>query len=151
MPHVLIDPEVARRHRLTGGLAAAAVAAIVAGAAILLGPDRTVTPSRPGFATNSPAAALLTVTGVLRAVGGPAIATPRGLPGIVAFTGRHGTSFTARTGTDGRFTVKVPPGYYDVTGTSPLYNDGRAACRAASPAVVEAAQMPTVDVDCVEK
>ena len=61
-----------------------------------------------------------TVTGQLLRVGGPAPGSPVAIPGSVTLqevsTGRR---FRASTATDGRFSVKVPAGTYEVSGQSP--------------------------------
>jgi hypothetical protein len=142
---------LARRRRLVGGLAALAVTGILAAGAVLLGPANTSAPSRPGPQPTGRSGRLVTVTGLLRAAGSPANATPHGLPGTIAFAASNGTIYIGRATSDGRFTVALPAGRYMVTGTSPLYNDGHAACRAASVVIVSGPQTPVIDVDCIEK
>jgi hypothetical protein len=51
-------------------------------------------------------------------------------------------------GADGRYSVRVPAGTYAVTGRSPLYQDGAAACRAAALATVTSGHRTEADVLC---
>jgi hypothetical protein len=58
----------------------------------------------------------------------------------------------ARTAPDGEFSITVPPGRYQVSGTSPLINsDGRPMTCFADPQLVTISQnvpAPEVDVFC---
>lgn len=139
-----------RRRRFIGGFTALAVVAVLLGSGVLLGSANTPTPNVPRPSADG-SSDLVTVTGVLRVVGGVAISISHGVPGTVTFVGPTGGRFTAAAGSDGRFTIVVPVGRYIVTGTSPLYNDGKAACRAFSPVIVEGPRIPAVAVECVEK
>ena len=52
-------------------------------------------------------------------------------------------------GADGTFSVTVDPGTYEVVGTSPNYNGGRATCTTRPRTVrVRAGQHVDVDVQC---
>jgi hypothetical protein len=70
------------------------------------------------------------VPGRFVAVGGPAPGAPRPLPGTITARATTGQSFTAAVGHDGRFTLSLPPGRYQVTGHSPLINSGHTPCPA---------------------
>lgn len=55
---------------------------------------------------------------------------------------------TAAMSEQGRFTADLRPGTYVVTGTSPDYDTGGAACEAAHPVRVNAGETVSVDVIC---
>lgn len=88
-----------------------------------------------------------TLTGVLRATGGPSGATQPGLPGKVSFES-GGKRTTATASPDGTFSVTLPPGEYRVTGTSPQYGSGEGICRTDSPVKVGKSQVRGVVVAC---
>ena len=68
-----------------------------------------------------------TVMGDFVRVGGPAPGTAVPLTGTISFVqGSH--SLTFPVGRDGRFTVLLPAGRYDVKGTSPQIQDGASTC-----------------------
>ena len=138
-----------RRSHLVGGIAAAVVAVVLGGIGGIRAwsGDTNRPPTEPG------AAATVSATGILRAVGGPAGVGPRGLSGTVVFLNRGAKVGSARTDSDGRFTILVPAGRYVVIGTSPQYNDGAGTCRARSAVTVAAGGPvpPEIDVDCVER
>jgi hypothetical protein len=54
-------------------------------------------------------------------------------------------------GSDGRYTMQLPPGTYTVTGTSPAYNDGNSPCPANGKVIVVRNQEHTADVYCQAK
>jgi len=93
-----------------------------------------------------------TLSGLLLRVGGPvsrpdAQPSPLPLTGHVVATGRAG-SFTATMGTDGRYTLQLPPGSYAVTGTSPQINGGNSTCPANRKVSVGRHQKLSADVYC---
>ncbi len=55
------------------------------------------------------------------------------LPGKIEARDSAGNVFSVTVGSDGRFRLSLPPGTYQVTGTSPLIDDGKARCDAAKP------------------
>lgn len=88
-----------------------------------------------------------TVTGTLRMTGGPSGATQPGVPGKVVFqTGSERVVVTAAT--DGAFSAALPPGRYEVTGSSPLYGSGQGVCRTDTPVVVASSSVAGVIVAC---
>jgi hypothetical protein len=90
-----------------------------------------------------------TIHGRLAAVGGPAPGAPRPLPGTV--TVRTPTSeITVPVGKDGRYSVEVAPGHYQVEGHSPYYGDNKYLCRAAQPVTAGASAQATANVYCQE-
>jgi hypothetical protein len=90
------------------------------------------------------------VLGTLEAVGGPAPGTPRPLRGSITLRDSGGTAFTATAGSDGVFSVRVPPGSYTITGRSPLYDSGNVDCPSIAPATVTAGATIRVVVACQE-
>ena len=92
-----------------------------------------------------------TLTGHVYMVGGPVVRGPgpaaRPLAGRVVATGGAG-SYTADVGSDGAYTLQVPPGRYEVSATSPSYNDGLSPCRVAGTVIVAANTERTVDIYC---
>jgi hypothetical protein len=94
-------------------------------------------------------------SGTLEEVGGPPPGLRLGVPGKVSFV-RVGAGrkqvLKARTAPDGEFSITVPPGRYQVSGTSPLINsDGRPMTCFADPQLVTISQnvpAPEVDVFC---
>ena len=100
-----------------------------------------------GLASAGLASAEGTLTGHLYGVGGPAPGAPRPWPGTVTLTG-PGVHRAIAVGAGGRYSVRVPPGTYAVTGRSPLYQDGAAACRATGPATVTSGHRTEADVLC---
>jgi hypothetical protein len=91
-----------------------------------------------------------TVTGVLRATGGPFGAPQPGVPGKVVFE-RGGTRTTATASGDGTFSVSLAPGVYEVTGTSPQYGSGEGICRTDAPVTVGESPVQGVVVACSRK
>jgi hypothetical protein len=53
-------------------------------------------------------------------------------------------------GSDGSYSISVPPGRYSVVGTSPLYNSGRTRCFAMRPVTVSDGTDVVADVLCQE-
>ena len=72
------------------------------------------------------------ISGHLLMVGGPANAR---IP-VEGMVSVDGTDFTVAVGSDGSFSVQVPPGLYRLTGTSPKYGGGAGHCEALKPTVV---------------
>jgi hypothetical protein len=70
------------------------------------------------------------VTGRFARVGGPAPGAPFPLPGTITARSATGQTYTVTAGRDGRFTLSLPPGRYQVTGRSPLIESGHATCPA---------------------
>jgi hypothetical protein len=125
------------------GRLAGALMVVIGGALLLAGcSSGTSTP---------PKAVSGTVTGILEAVGGAAPGTPRPLVGTVSIHGARGTTITAKTGSDGRFSVRVAAGSYTVTGRSPLYQGGKANCTASGSITVTGGATKRVLVACQEK
>src|SRR5690242_10923336 len=65
------------------------------------------------------------VDGHLIAVGGPPGTADRALRGKLRITGADGSVVTHDIGTDGRYDIRLSPGDYTITATSPAYEDGR--------------------------
>ena len=72
------------------------------------------------------------VPGTFVRVGGPAPGSPVPLPGTVTARTATGQTFTATADRNGRFTLSLPPGSYQVTGRSPLIESGQATCAATA-------------------
>jgi hypothetical protein len=91
---------------------------------------------------SSPQPATGTISGRLLAVGGPADDTwPLGGRSFAAIRGNifvptGSGRFTASVGSDGEYSITVPPGQYTVEGRSPQYNGGRTPCLAAKMPVI---------------
>ena len=72
------------------------------------------------------------VPGTFLVAGGPAPGSPRPLSGTITARAASGQTFTATAGRNGRFTLSLPPGSYQVTGRSPLMQSGQMICAATS-------------------
>ena len=90
-----------------------------------------------------------TLSGHLFAVGGLAPGF-RPLNGTVTIVQGPDRSSTVSVGTDGRFSIAVPPGRYLLEGRSPLYDGGKGTCRADRPATVRAGATVVANVYCQE-
>jgi hypothetical protein len=55
---------------------------------------------------------------------------------------------TIDVGSDGTFSIWVPPGRYSLTGHSPLYGGGEYLCRGLTPVTVHMGQTTSTDVGC---
>jgi hypothetical protein len=102
------------------------------------------------YVSGTPVLDIGRVHGHLSAVGGPAPGSRRPLSGEVTATGRNVTR-TVQIGTDGSFSLTLPPGSYTLTGHSPDYGSGTAVCRTAHGTVrVRSTKAVTADVLCQE-
>jgi hypothetical protein len=86
------------------------------------------------------------ISGTLREIGGPRPGLDRSVPGTISIEG-DSTAVAASTST-GEFSVRVPVGTYNVTGTSPLVNEGREKCVVSDPVIVENGRTTRVTVVC---
>lgn len=95
------------------------------------------------------------VVGVFKLVGGPppGVSIPTG--GTVIFVkvlGKHSTMVTASfsVGSTGHFTVRIPPGRYEVTGNSPKFivQGERGLCGSVHPINIKAKERTSVFVQC---
>ena len=93
-----------------------------------------------------------TLSGQLLAVGGPAQGTNRPLPGtvIAANTDTH-EHHSVSVGSDGRYSLHLPPGNYTIAGRSPSYGDDAYLCAAQQPIRIAAATTAHADVTCEER
>jgi hypothetical protein len=115
--------------------------------------------SKPRATASTAPAGEGTVTGTLQLVGGPAPGTASPAAGeVYAFTSAGLTGKpTARvkTGSDGSFSLNLPPGTYYLAATSPSFNIDPAPatppCRGDGPAVVSRGSTGLVDVVCEMK
>ena len=82
--------------------------------------------------------------------GGPFGASQPGVPGKVTFTNNRYTA-SATAGPDGAFTLRLPPGPYTATGTSPQHGDGKGGCRADEVVAVGSRGIAGVVVACSRK
>jgi hypothetical protein len=96
-----------------------AVAVLAVGLALLAGCS-----TNPGYRQ--------TVPGKFVRVGGPAPGSAFPLPGTITARAASGQAFTATSARDGRFTLRLPPGSYRVTGRSPLMQSGQMICAATA-------------------
>ncbi len=71
------------------------------------------------------------IAGVLERVGGPPPGSPVALPGHVVAVNSAGAQFTTAVGSNGRFSLSLPPGTYQLAGYSPLMDDGKMRCGTA--------------------
>lgn len=96
----------------------------------------------PGLSSAPPAGV---VNGQLLMVGGPSPGMHRPLSGTITLRGKQG-SVEARAGNDGRYTVELLAGVYELEGRSPRYGTGK--CLAASPVAVVPSRTVRIDVLC---
>jgi hypothetical protein len=99
--------------------------------------------------TPKSAAMETTVVGTLEAVGGAAPGKPRPLAGTVTLQGPD--RYTVPVTSNGRFRAEVTPGRYTLTGRSPAYQGGAAACQAADTVKAVRGVTTSVDVLCQER
>jgi hypothetical protein len=168
-----------RRNGTRAAIASVVVVAVVVGligVGLRGGSDRSAVKVRTVPSTGDAALPLQigTVSGVLEAVGGPAPGSPRPLVGsfrIVTATTRSpagsellaqclpvpfykpclaASPVTGATKSDGTFVVDLPVGRYTVTGTSPMYESGSAACQGGT-IVVTREHTTKVAILCEER
>jgi hypothetical protein len=91
------------------------------------------------------------VTGTLWRMGGPRGTPTVPLPGQVTARNAAGEEFAAVTASDGRFQLLLPPGTYQVTGTSPQVSSGRKVGRMSGPvdAVLHVTKEPVHDIQII--
>ncbi|BEL06432.1 hypothetical protein Q0Z83_046230 [Actinoplanes sichuanensis] len=141
--------ERTKRRRRYAAVAASAVAVVlvVGSAQLTQGPgprDRQPADIRKPL----PAGGVMdvTVTGMMRMVGGPLGSGPSGVAGKVHFGSADGSVTSAEVSTEGRFSVALPAGRYTVTGT-PISAESP-ICQARDEVVVPAGGLSGVEVDC---
>ena len=86
-----------------------------------------------------------TVVGTFADLHGPYATGTLAFSGIVKFASTSRT-YTIHVGPSGRFSLRVIPGYYRVTGTSPSYHGP--TCTGGTIHVI-AGQVASVDVNCL--
>jgi hypothetical protein len=62
-----------------------------------------------------------------------------------------GQIYTSTVGSNGVYSINVPPGTYNLTGRSPLYQSGTADCQTLAPVEATSASTLIVNVGCEEK
>jgi hypothetical protein len=139
----------ARARRRYGAVAGAAVliTAIAGGTSLMAQDNRPH--DQPGI-VRQPAGAAPTagvpVSGILQQIGGPVGIGPRKIAGMVHFRSAAGVLTSTKVTADGQFSLTVPPGRYQATGT-PVGSD-KAICEADSDVVVPAAGLTGIQVNC---
>lgn len=89
------------------------------------------------------------VKGRLLKVSGFAGRNPTPIAGTVSLAGQGGATSSSEVGADGTFEIRVRPGTYKVTGTSPQPDGGTAQCAAKATVTTVTADAETaVDVLC---
>jgi hypothetical protein len=139
-----------RRAVLAGGALVVLVAAAIAAGPLMTNGGNAVpdVPAASASAASAVPSGAVEVTGALRLVGGPAGNGPRGVAGEVHFRATDGTTTSAAAAGDGQFSLRVRPGTYVVSGTSPSFGDGTYPCNAAAPVQVPAGGRHDVEVVC---
>jgi hypothetical protein len=142
-----------RRHRVAAASSTTvAVVAVVALAGVgsqlfrSTGHDNPLRGASPSAV--APATTGVPVSGQLRLTGGPSAASEHGTSGTVSFVAGDGTKTTVTAAGDGAFSVRLKPGMYTVTGSSPLYGDGKYVCHADGPVTVSERSLTGVLVAC---
>lgn len=134
--------------RLARGMRAQRLGVTFLGVALLASCGGTSVQATSGQATSSaPSSGSVTLSGHLYVVGGPAPGLQRPIPGTVVAQ-RPGGSYAVTVGSDGEYTMQLPPGTYTVTGTSSHYNGGSGDCPASGEVTVVRDQARTADVYC---
>ena len=87
------------------------------------------------------------VSGDFLMSGGPYPGRDVPLSGTVVFESSD-TTLRVTVGRSGHFQVKVPPGRYQVTGTSPHINGGQTQCRQVAPLDAQLGGVNNVHVIC---
>lgn len=102
----------------------------------------------PGSASSQSLSANGRVDGQVLFVGGPAPGAPRAVNpgGTVLFTGA--VTLKAPVHTHGAFSVRLSPGTYSITATSPDYEDSRGVCAGKRPVRVTEGSSASVKVYC---
>jgi hypothetical protein len=104
-------------------------------------PDPTAPPS-------TLPASVGTLQGRLMMVGGPVANTSTPVPGKLTIEG-NGSTVHADIGEDGRFEIQLAVGAYQISATSPKYNNGKGTCFTSPPVkVLAAGKTVTADVLC---
>lgn len=88
------------------------------------------------------------VTGSLLLTGGPAGASPEGVPGRVTFEADTGARKTTDADPAGAFTITLSPGRYTVAGSSTQFPG---SCAADGPVTVPSGGLTGVKVACSRK
>ncbi len=86
------------------------------------------------------------MSGVLVGIGGPSGTAVRHWAGAIRIRGRHYAR--VRTDDQGRFTARLAPGSYRITGTSASYGGGKGECRASGRVRLRAHHTTHVRVVC---
>ncbi len=140
-----------RPHRSTIRARWVTAAGALAAAAVLL----AIFAFRPAAAPPTPVSPVevsVTVTGQLVAIGGPAPGAARPLVGTVVAhrgTATNGpVAASAPTDADGRFSLTVPPGTYELTGASSFIDGGRGLCVSSPVTVTRSTPATAVAVIC---
>jgi len=96
-----------------------------------------------------PASPSGSVTGKLVIEGGPISQRP--IPGTVQFTAHGRPSVTVRTDSSGTFSVTLPAGTYDVSGSSPSISgaNGQAPCSRPLSVAVTSKHTTTITLICI--
>ncbi|MEV4275989.1 hypothetical protein [Actinoplanes xinjiangensis] len=133
-----------QRTRLIAGVALIALAG-AGGTTAIPGAD----PGHPDDRVRAPAGPFpVTVTGLLRQVGGPLGTPPRGIRGTVWFRADDGTVTPTPTADSGRFTITVAAGRYVVTGAPAAGDPQQPTCQTEAPLTVSTDDLTGVEVDC---
>jgi hypothetical protein len=92
------------------------------------------------------------IMGRLETNGGPSSSSGyRPYPGTVWATDGGGELFGAKVPTSGYFEIRAPVGTYRLTGSSPMYGNGRYRCNGTHKLVVNANVTARENVVCIEK
>jgi len=134
-----------------------AVAAISAIALVAVAASAVILASGVGPEPVAPTGVSGTIRGVMVLVGGPAnIVTPAAgsiaahwVPG--KYTTMDTPTFTTATDANGAFSMVVPPGQYNVSGTSDQYDSGQGVCRTYTDVTVAPGGTADVVVSCQMK
>lgn len=91
-----------------------------------------------------------TLTGTLKAVGGPSGTSSRPLEGTITARTSNRTVLTVPVSARVRFTVHPAVGTYIVTAHSPQYEGGHGTCYASGPVTVRKDIKTAVTIECPE-
>jgi hypothetical protein len=152
-PQLLFREAKARRRRrwTIGGISIAVVSILAIG--IIAGAsqwkDQGQSSQQPAPLSAVGNARLGSVTGSLMLSAGVSAAGFHGLPGTVRLIGQHGQGTIVHVGSDGAFSVHLPPGRYLGFGSSPHFlSVPRMPCRGRSPIIVLPGRTSRVTVIC---